>query len=183
MILTFIGLLREQRELEEYHPQLVGELLRGALLCQDDIRAELLLEVYRAEVEECHKIDRVNRIVPCRTSLSLAGYRLRHVVYAPVLEEWLRLVLHLYYNLLAVVGLTIYVVYQRPVFLKQGWLLLVEECQVCDVLLSLEQAVEEVEQQRFRQLLSEDSLETDIGERINVFCHIALFGRKDNTFP
>ena len=32
MILTFIGLLREQRELEEYHPQLVGELLRGALL-------------------------------------------------------------------------------------------------------------------------------------------------------
>ena len=27
MILTFIGLLREQRELQEYHPQLVGELL------------------------------------------------------------------------------------------------------------------------------------------------------------
>ena len=84
-------------------------------------------------------------------------------------------VLHLYYDLLALVGLAIDVVNQRPVFLKQCWLLLVEECKVDDVLLSLKKAIEEVEQQRFRQLLSEDSLETDIGERINVFCHISLF--------
>ena len=34
----------------EYHPQLVGELLLGAFFCQNDIRAELLLEVYRTEV-------------------------------------------------------------------------------------------------------------------------------------
>ncbi len=50
------------------------------------------------------------------------------------------------------------------------------------MLLSLKQAVEEVEQQRFRQLLSEDSLETDIREWINLFCHISLFGRKDKFF-
>ena len=84
-------------------------------------------------------------------------------------------VLHLYNDLLAVVGLAIYVVDQRPVFLKQGGLLLVEECQVGDVLLSLKQTIEEVKQQRFRQLLSEDSLETDISERIGIFCHISLF--------
>ena len=83
--------------------------------------------------------------------------------------------MHLNYYLLSLVGLAINVVNQRPVFLKQCRLLLVEECQVDDVLLSLKQAVEEVEQQRFRQLLSEDSLETDIGERINVFCHISQF--------
>ena len=92
MILTFIGLLREQRKLEVYHTQLVGELLLRILLGKNDIRAELLLEVYRAEVEECHKIDRVYRIVPCRPSLALAGYRLRDIIYAPVLEEWLRFV-------------------------------------------------------------------------------------------
>ena len=91
-------------------------------------------------------------------------------------------VLHLYYYLLALVGLAIYVVNQRPVFLKQCWLLLVEECKVGYALLSLKKAVEEVEQQRFRQLLSEDSLETDVGERIYVFCHISLFDGKDNLF-
>ena len=127
MILTFIGLLREQRKLEEYHPQLVGELLLRILLGKNDIRAELLLEIQRTEIQECHKIYRVYRIVPCRTSFTLAGYRLRYIVYTPVLEEWLRLVLHLYNDLLAVVGLTIYVIYQRPVLLKQGWLFLVEE--------------------------------------------------------
>ena len=92
MILTLISLLLEQRELQKYHTQLVGKLLLGAFFCQNDIRAELLLEVYRAEIEECHKIDRVYRIVPCRPSLALAGYRLRDIIYAPVLEKWLRLV-------------------------------------------------------------------------------------------
>ena len=54
--------------------------------------------------------------------------------------------MHLYNNLLALIGLAINVVYQRPVFLKQSRLLFVEECLVGDVLLSLKQAVEEVEQ-------------------------------------
>ena len=87
--------------------------------------------------------------------------------------------MHLYYYLLALVGLAIYVVNQRSVFLKQCWLLLVEECKVDDVLLSLKKAIEEVEQQRFRQLLSEDSLETDIGERINVFLNL----EEADSFP
>ena len=76
----------------------------------------------------------------------MAGYRLRYVVYAPVLEEWLRLILHLYYDLLALVGLAIDVVNQRPVFLKQCRLLLVEECKVDDMFLSLKQTVEEIKQ-------------------------------------
>ena len=175
LVFTFVGLLLEQRELEVYHPQLVGELFHRALLRQDDIRAELLLKVYWGEAQESHQRDRSDLIVPCRTSLALTGYGLRDIVYAPVLEEWLRLVLHLHDDLFAFVRFAIDVVNQRPVFLKQCGLFLVEKGQVGDMLFTLEQTVEEVEQQRFRQLLSEDSIETDVGERINVFCHIFLF--------
>ena len=64
MILTFIRLLIEQRELEVYHTQLVGELLLRILLGKNDIRAELLLEIQGAEVKERHKINRVYLIVP-----------------------------------------------------------------------------------------------------------------------
>ena len=39
------------------------------------------------------------------------------------------------------------------------------------MLLSPKKTVEEVKQQRFRQLLTKDSLETYIGEGINIFCH------------
>ena len=64
MILTFFGLLLEQRELKVYHTQLVGELLLRILLGKNDIRAELLLEIQGAEVKERHKINRVYLIIP-----------------------------------------------------------------------------------------------------------------------
>ena len=57
MILTFIGFLLEQRKLEVYHTQLVGELLLCILLGMNDIRAELLLGIQWAEVKECNKIN------------------------------------------------------------------------------------------------------------------------------
>ena len=74
--------------------------------------------------------------------------------------------------MLAFIRLAVDVVNQRPVFIIQSRLLLVEESQVDDMLLSLQQTVEKVEQQRFRELLTEDPLETHIGKGIDEFRHI-----------
>ena len=178
MTLTLIGFLDKQRKLKEYHTQLVGKLLQRALLSQYHICAELLLEIHRGEIQKSHQTDRIYLIFPGRTTLALTGNRLRNVIDAPVLEKGLRLVLHLHDDVFTLVGLTIDVVYQRPVFLKQSRLFLVEEGEVDDMFLALEQTVEEVEQQRFGQFLTEDSLETYIGKRINVFDHITNFDTK-----
>ena len=91
--------------------------------------------------------------------------------------------MHLHDDFFAFVRFAIDVVNQRPVFLKQCGLFLVEECQVGDMLLPLEQTVEEVEQQRFRQLLAEYSLEADIGEGIDVFGHNLLLSAKVDKNP
>ena len=47
---------------------------------------------------------------------------------------------------------------------------------------SLHQTVEEVDDQGLRYLLSEDSLETDIGERIDKFGHRFVVFAKINVF-
>ena len=48
---------------------------------------------------------------------------------------------------------------------------------------STRQTVEEVEQQRFRQLLSEYSLEADVSEGIDVFGHVSLLSAKVDKNP
>ena len=56
-----------------------------------------------------------------------------------------------------------------------GRLFLVEELQVGNVALLFKQRVQEVEQLRLGELLSEYNLETDIGERIDKLSHILRF--------
>ena len=79
--------------------------------------------------------------------------------------------MHLHDDMLIVCGLAVDVVYQRAVFIVYRGLLLVEEGDVNDGLLTHKQTVEKAHQQRLGELLTENALEADVAERIDEFCH------------
>lgn len=80
-------------------------------------------------------------------------------------------VLHLHNYALIVLRFTKHVVDKRAVIPVFRRLFLVKEGDILDNFLAFQQVVEEVEQQRFGNLLSEDSLEPDVGERIYELAH------------
>ena len=79
--------------------------------------------------------------------------------------------MHLHDDMLIVCGLAVDVVYQRAVFIVYRGLLLVEEGDVNDGLLTHKQTVEKTHQQRLGEFLTENALEADVAEWIDEFCH------------
>ena len=182
IVVAVVGFLVKQGQLHERHAYLVGEHLVRFLVGQRHVGAKLLVEVYRAEVEKRHQVHGVDAILPRRSAFALSRNGLRHIVDATVLEVGLRLVLHLHDDVVATLRPAVDVVDERSVVLIERRLLLVEKRDVLDVLLALHQTVEEVDDQGLRYLLSEDSLETDIGERIDKFGHRFVVLCKDKRF-
>ena len=85
-------------------------------------------------------------VFPLRPAHSLSGNSLGDIVDAAFLEERLSAVLHLDDDFLSVACLAQDVVDERTVFFKFGGKLLVEECDVLYLPLSLEEVVQEVDE-------------------------------------
>ena len=73
--------------------------------------------------------------------------------------------------MLAALNLAIHIVDERAFALLDGNLLLVEECQIRNTTFALKKVVEEIDEERFGNLLSKNPLEPHIGERIDEFRH------------
>lgn len=80
-------------------------------------------------------------------------------------------VLHLHYYALVVIRLAKHVIDERAVIPVLRWLFLVQEGDISDDLLAFQQVVEKIEKQRLGNLLPEDSLEADVGERVYELAH------------
>ena len=78
---------------------------------------------------------------------------------------------HFHDNLLIVIQFAIDVVDQRAVIHEYRRLFLVEELQINDPLLSNQQVVQEVDQERLGELLPKDTFEANVRKGIDVICH------------
>ena len=176
IILACFGFLLEIGELKVYHPHLFREELFALHVHQRHVGAECSADVRQGEVEYGHEIDGVNLVLPLQSFLSLLGNGLAGIVDASVLEVGLCLVLHLYDEVFVVLVLAVEVVYQGSSVDGLRGDFLVEEGEVGNFPFPLQQVVEEVDDERLRDFLSEDALETDVGE--GVCCSLLFSGQR-----
>ena len=140
-----------------------------------DVRAQFPWKVRQAEIEKEYAIDSFQVEFPIHAFLALASDGLRKVIQCPFTEIDMLFVLHLHDELFVVFIRAIHIVNQSAVFLKYRKQFLIQEFDVLHLPLSVQQGVEEVNQQILVDFLPEDALETHIRKRINELSHIFPF--------
>ncbi len=169
--LQFVDGLAELGHLHILEGEFVIEHAAGLLVQQPHVVVDLAgvkCLVMHIEVEQCHHIHVVEAKVPVGPLGSLLAYGEGGVEEGTVFEELLEGVLHLHDELLAVLVLAIDIEYGLAVGIHVTHMLAVEEMHVSDDLLSVEQRVEEIDEQILVGRGAEYALEAKVGEQTYV---------------
>ena len=177
--LTFLWLFFEKRQCQVDEAKLVGSLLLALLICQYDVRSEL---VYFAclwhivhETNCVYRQKLIGILILCFALIYLFQNTSTGIAYGAIQKIGLPLVLHFQDESLARVGFAENIVDNASLIFGLGQLLLVFKYYVLDVELSLQQIVEKANQQILAEFLTEEALEAPIGEGVDVLCHLVRF--------
>ena len=176
---TFLRFVLKERKRQVDKADLVGYLHLRVFVRQYDVRTEFRYLIRTWHV--VHKTYCVNRqelvgvFAFCATLVHLVKDATACVADGAVKEVRLPSVLHLYDKAFAGVRLAVDIADNAALVFRWRQQFLVAEREVFDMQLVYEQVVEETYQQRLAELLSKQSFESPVGERIDVFAHSPMY--------
>ena len=176
---TFLRFVLKERKRQVDKADLVGYLHLRVFVRQYDVRTEFRYLIRTWHV--VHKTYCVNRqelvgvFAFCATLVHLVKDATACVADGAVKEVRLPSVLHLYDKAFAGVRLAVDIADNAALVFRWRQQFLVAEREVFDMQLVYEQVVEETYQQRLAELLSKQSFEAPVGERIDVFAHSPMY--------
>lgn len=159
--------LRELRHLQVDERQLVVEHLAGGGVHQFHLVVVGVIFLVKTEVQDADGIDALQAVVPLATGRLLADGE-GGVVHATILEELLLTLLHLHQEMLTLLVHAIYVEHRTAVVLLRAQVLRVQVGDLADLLPPVQQGVQEADEQLLVRLRAEQSLEREVGVKIDV---------------
>ena len=129
----------------------------------------ILQPISEVEVKQAYGVDWIEMEVPIASTLCLFANGEGRLIYGAVLEKLLIHVLHLHYELLALVALTIYIEYGTACIGTVAKLLGIKIRDVLNVLLAVKHGVQKADKQLLVELRAEQALKAEICMWIDVF--------------